>query len=66
MKKKELLNIKLSSTKLVQNIKELQCRADEHELEKQIYNEVKNYVNKDIDAIYLTQKILSIIRLYKF
>lgn len=60
-----MINIKLESTQLIKNIKELQCRTDERTLYAKILDRVEEFVPNKINAIYLTTIILNIIRNYK-
>lgn len=57
---------KFKSTKLMKNIRELQARAEERELAELIYRALDGYVNTDPNRAYITEKIMSIMRSYKF
>mgnify|MGYP000962543255 CR=1 FL=1 len=58
--------MKLKSTQLFNNIKEFQHRFSERKLEKRICKEFLDNGLNNVDAIYLTHKVLNIIRFYKF
>lgn len=57
---------KFKSTKLVKNILELQAREYESKLAQLIYQVLDGYIDKEVNRYYITAKIMSIIRLYKF
>lgn len=57
---------KFKSTKLVKNIRELQAREYESKLAQLIYQVLDGYIDKEVNRYYITAKIMSIIRLYKF
>jgi hypothetical protein len=57
---------KFKSTKLVKNIRELQAREYESKLAQLIYQVLDGYIGEEVNRYYITAKIMSIIRLYKF
>jgi hypothetical protein len=50
----------------VKNIRELQAREYESKLAQLIYQVLDGYIDKEVNRYYITAKIMSIIRLYKF